>query len=137
MFNKLNFDCLALIAEFAGTRDGWKHRFSIDVLPCLEKGWKLVGSYNNEPCINCYWYEDDTYDFYETNGLCHNCMNQSNLVLTNFYEMCDRSCGSLLYLERYQDVKSYLNVCRYISFFVTEEAIRLSHVFQRLITTYD
>jgi hypothetical protein len=68
----------SLIYEFAGTQQQWKTRFSNDVLPIINKGYRLVGmicydhDYDQQhaecdctdryPCPNCYSYGT---------GLCH------------------------------------------------------------------
>lgn len=78
MLGKLPYDCVNLISEFSGHSGGteksnvWKRRFTHDVLPKVDKGYKVVGVWlkNNEPekCLNCYVYGDQSEI-----GLCANC----------------------------------------------------------------
>ena len=57
----LDIYCFNMILDFSDAKQQWKHRFSTDVLPKIEKGWMEVGNgndpeYGYTPCANCYMY---------------------------------------------------------------------------------
>lgn len=53
-FDQLPTVLRAEILDLAGLTEYWKRRFGNDVLPMLEKGIKLVSTFNGEPCNDCY-----------------------------------------------------------------------------------
>lgn len=44
MFFSLPAELQALVCQFAGVEEQWKRRFTYDVLPLIEKGWREVGT---------------------------------------------------------------------------------------------
>ena len=72
MINKfLLEDIVCLIESFTGP-NCWKLEFSKNVLPRINKNWRLVGvnPTDNEPCNNCYFYG---------NGIDEGCYNDPSL----------------------------------------------------------
>jgi len=53
LFPMLSADVESMIMDYLP--NPWKHRFTTDVLPCLDKGWKLVGFEEDGACCgSCY-----------------------------------------------------------------------------------
>ena len=60
-------DILDTIQEFTG--NPFKTRFTLDVLPCIEKGWMLVPIFSNGTlCANCYGFAQA-----RESNMCGNC----------------------------------------------------------------
>jgi hypothetical protein len=60
-------DILDTIQEFAGNQ--LKVRFTLDVLPCIEKGWALMPIFSNGVhCPNCYEFAQK-----QESNMCLNC----------------------------------------------------------------
>ena len=74
----LNADCIALIEEFAGFKEQWKHRFSTDVLPKIDQGWVEVAIDQLGPCSNCYLYGRSEH--WSVNGVCLNCADNDHVI---------------------------------------------------------
>lgn len=99
MFKVFDDNINSLIAEFAGTKENWKLRFTIDVLPCIEKGYKFVAIFDGEPCLNCYAYSDGI------NSFCYNDdINTSEYTLMSFDEY---HSGSMFNEFSYFDFKQF------------------------------
>ncbi len=47
---------ISLIYEFSDQENQIKRRFTNDVLPCINKGWRVVGIKDGRKCNNCYSY---------------------------------------------------------------------------------
>ena len=103
MFAQLNHDCIALIAEFAGTDEQWKRRFSEDVLPCVEQGYALVAMVEDKPCANCYFY--GKHDLAGVGGVCMLCVGNADLVQVSFADM--RGVENFKKFEKFSDFKNY------------------------------
>lgn len=56
---------MELIEAFADTHSYWVSRFTEDVVPFLNKGWRLTGVDNNIPCSNCYVYSGTSSECYQ------------------------------------------------------------------------
>ncbi len=52
----------------------WKQKFTNEVIPQINKGWKLVANDGYGPCLNCYAYG---------NGSTINCNQSMNRYITN------------------------------------------------------
>ncbi len=82
------------ILSFLNDDINWKEYFSTEVLPYIDKGWKLVASENGYLCINCYHYG---------NGSDRPCINHFDCILSkwmSYTEYKDRSildCPKLYY----------------------------------------
>ena len=128
MFKQLNENCIALIAEMAGLKDQWKHRFSTDVLPKLDQGWMMVALYNNKPCLNCYMYANSKSG--GINGVCLNCQDEPDRILTCFDEI--RKISVIDYFDRYEDYARYRDFYTTTLFSLKKSMIESSLVFQKI-----
>ena len=54
MFNKLSIDIISIVQDFAGVNEYWVRRFSVDVLPLINKQYRVVSVENGNTCANCY-----------------------------------------------------------------------------------
>lgn len=78
MFNQFDAYINDLISDFAGITQQNKTYFSENVLPLINKGWKLVcWEEEGKPCLNCYAY----------NNPCLNCIQDNKK--TEFYMSFD------------------------------------------------
>lgn len=138
MFTQLNFDVMGLIAEFAGTTQQWKMRFTEDVLPHIDRGWKTVGMYEpfpgmeRVPCANCYMYGIEVNG---DMGVCLNCdedLANGTLVLDSlcFEDMQEHL--ALSRFERFCDFKKYRDVYNHSLVIITEELLETSSVFREV-----
>ena len=77
-------DIINLIQDFAGITQYWKNRFTCDVLPGINKGYKLVAIDRGIPCGWCYvvsMTEKKTF------GYCDHCKITNNQFISiNFKE---------------------------------------------------
>lgn len=65
-------DILDTIQEFTG--NPFKTRFTLDVLPCIEKGWALMPIFSNGTlCANCYGFAQT-----RESNMCGNCENYND-----------------------------------------------------------
>ena len=55
-------------------KNDWKQKFTNEVIPQINKGWKLVANDEYGPCINCYAYG---------NGSTINCNQSINRYIRN------------------------------------------------------
>lgn len=78
----------ALIIEFAGVEEQWKHRFTTDVLPMIDQGIRCTGvdvfEGTLEICINCYTYGPQK------------CNNHSSFESVSYADMKQYSCDPIL-----------------------------------------
>jgi hypothetical protein len=59
MYNILDFHLIQIIESYSSNIPYWKNRFTQDVLPLLDQGYRLIG----HECENCYIFgENDCYD---------------------------------------------------------------------------
>lgn len=56
MFDYLNSDVVNLIMDFTDYTNFWKRRFTFDVLPYIDKGYRMVYFNDLGVCWNCYHY---------------------------------------------------------------------------------
>jgi hypothetical protein len=80
MYNILNNDIINLIKDYSGNNKYWKNRFNVDVIPQLEKGFKMVALYDNKPCLNCYFYADGI------NSFCINDLDNDQYTIISYNE---------------------------------------------------
>ena len=113
-FAFLPADIKNLIHDFAGIREMWKTRFTNDVLPLIDQGHLIVGTFTllekEYPCKLCYMYgHNNNYKF------CINCTNfddELNVPYTTMpfseFILEDRWCAH--YMENYADYKRFKSV---------------------------
>lgn len=53
-FNLLSADIINLVQDFAGINEYWARRFSVDVLPLINKQYRVVCIRDGEACAGCY-----------------------------------------------------------------------------------
>ena len=73
--SKTNLDIYNIILDFAGVCEYWKRRFTWDVLPKINKGYKLVSINNNKLCNSCYY---DAISKEKTYGNCEYCYRNNS-----------------------------------------------------------
>ena len=129
----LEVECFNIILDFAGFNEQWKHRFSTDVLPKIEKGWMEVGNGNGPeygyiPCANCYMYADS--DFGHA-GFCMNCAREDN-VLTSLVCFDQMIGGSTIgYFGNFETFKRYKEVYNNAIVRLDERMLKNSLVFKK------
>jgi hypothetical protein len=134
MFNILDINCKDLIAEFAGFTDQWKHRFSTDVLPKIEKGWMEVGNGNDSdyeyiPCANCYMYAKSECG----NGrFCMNCAGVENVQssIVCFDQMSKVS--NFGHFEDFETFKRYRDTYNSTIVRINERMLKRSLLFKKI-----
>lgn len=110
--SSLTKECIELIAEFVGLDVEWKRRFSNDVLPKINKGWKEIGICRyNGPCVNCYYYQDHPSQA-SFDGLCESCYNDQldgfavERVMMNFEDL-KYACTLFRCLDTFEEYQRY------------------------------
>jgi hypothetical protein len=134
IFNMLDNNCLDMIIGFAGIKEQWKHRFSTDVLPKIEKGWMEVGNgndseYGYKPCANCYMYAQSCCG----NGiLCMNCANDEGVEtsIVSFEQI--KVYSSMGYFEDYETFKRFRDVSNTYMIGVEECMLKNSPIFKQI-----
>jgi len=106
MFFSLSYELIQLVESF-NKYPYWKNRFSQDVVPCLNKGWRLATIYIHEgiayKCANCYSYGEG--------GTCLNCDDDYNdLVYMSFEEYVreSRITPDVYTYDAFQKIKTSL-----------------------------
>ena len=67
MFFSLSYELITLVESFHEV-PYWKKQFSQDVLPQLDKGWRLIGvEYDGEFCFDCLHGEACEIELYHPN----------------------------------------------------------------------
>lgn len=132
--NMLNFDILAIIADYAGVTEQWKHRFSTDVLPKIDQGWMEVGNgngpnYEFTPCLNCYMYSRSDHG----NGrFCMSCtmdeVVESEVV--NFDQM--KISRSFRIFDNFETFKRYRDVYNYTLIRMNDKILQKSTLFKEI-----
>ncbi len=98
------------IKSFLGANINWKHIFTTQVIPNLDKGWKWVAKDDNGICLNCYYYG---------NGIDKNCAqgigrqydNHKFNYLMSYSEFQQNSPGSRFKVfKHFTDFKKFRNV---------------------------
>ena len=137
MFSQLNHDCCALIGDFAGFADQWKHRFTTDVLPKIEQGWAdvAIDDWNGGmPCPNCYMY-GNTGD-YGQDGICINCQGDEEIRMTTVSFDQIKSVGSFRHFHTFEIYKRYRDFYLLTNFSLNPNMLQASPVFKQIQMYY-
>jgi hypothetical protein len=126
--------CFNLILDFAGIEQQWKHRFSTDVLPKIEKGWMEVGNGNDPeygyiPCANCYMYATSDCG----NGrFCMNCARDERVEtsIVCFDQMMEGS--RIGYFGNFETFKRYRDIYNNSLIRLNEDMLKNSTVFKKI-----
>ncbi len=125
MYSLFPPEIIALIESFH-TVPYWKNRFDQDVLPCLDKGWRLVCTQSNEiPCYECYHTGKCFYWDYESQSV-H--MSYEQFSRQNWYKYLTYAQYKKIRSAKY--IHSSLNNSHHWPMMLQCE-IKLSKVYQR------
>lgn len=108
MFNQFDAYIQQLINDFAGTIDYNKKYFSENVLPLINKNWKLVCLEDEGmPCLNCYAFG---------NGIdkaCLNCeLHNQNMKFYMSFDDYKYMCAK----EKYKTFEQFINECNNLQY---------------------
>ena len=105
-FNNLPFDIKDIIYDFSDNTQYWKTRFTNDVLPKIDQGYKLVGLLGkNTICTYCYVYADTGL---KKKSLCMFCEHNTDYISINYktYKTCNSKAVSTKF-DTYENYKKW------------------------------
>lgn len=125
-FDLLSIDLQKKIIAMNTYKTNWKTRFSNDVLPLIDQGWRLVPLLENGlTCPGCY-IDDVNRNEYDPRWWCEECNH-----LTCKWELCqfsDYVNNMPLYLREGMEIESSLaRMCKNLDEFKTLQSTRATY----------